>query len=115
MKKRFSTESFRLSGTIGQHDAGGPMTNGNYSAVGGFWALFAVQTPGAPALRIFLTATNTAVVAWLAPSTAWTAQSTTNLAAPVWTAATGTLITAGGENQLIVPSAGNRFYRLFHP
>ena len=38
--------------TIGQHGAGGPMTGGNYSLTGGFWALYAVQTPGAPLLKI---------------------------------------------------------------
>src|ERR1035438_20504 len=43
---------YSVSGTIGQHDAGGPMTGGNYSLTGGFWALYAVQTPGAPLLAI---------------------------------------------------------------
>ena len=50
---------YSVSGTIGQHDAGGPMTGGNYSLTGGFWALFAVQTPGAPVLNITLTGTAT--------------------------------------------------------
>src|SRR6202030_1357655 len=43
---------YSVSGTIGQHDAAGPMTGGNYSLTGGFWSLFAVQSPGAPTLRI---------------------------------------------------------------
>src|SRR5258706_1821785 len=60
---------YSVSGTIGQHDAGGPMTGGNYSLTGGFWSLFAVQTPGAPALSIKLTATNTAMVSWASPAT----------------------------------------------
>jgi hypothetical protein len=30
--------SFSLSGTIGQHDAGIPMTGGNFTLTGGFWA-----------------------------------------------------------------------------
>jgi hypothetical protein len=34
-----------LSGTIGQHDAGGPMTGGAFSLTGGFWA---AETAGAP-------------------------------------------------------------------
>lgn len=29
---------FMLSGTIGQHDASGPMTGGGFELVGGFWA-----------------------------------------------------------------------------
>ncbi len=45
--------TFQVSGTIGQHDAGGPMTGGNYSLTGGFWALISVvQTSGAPTLFI---------------------------------------------------------------
>src|SRR5215469_18849024 len=44
---------YALSGTVGQHDAGGPMSGGNYSVTGGFWSLVAVvQTPGAPLLTI---------------------------------------------------------------
>ena len=27
---------YSISGTIGQHDAGGPLTDGNYSVTGGF-------------------------------------------------------------------------------
>ena len=30
---------YSVSGTAGQQDAGGPMTNGQYSVTGGFWAL----------------------------------------------------------------------------
>ncbi len=30
--------SFELYGTIGQHDAGGPMNGSSYEVVGGFWA-----------------------------------------------------------------------------
>ena len=45
--------TYSVSGTIGQHDASGPMTGGNYSLTGGFWALISVvQTPGAPTLYI---------------------------------------------------------------
>src|ERR1700730_2450304 len=55
---------YSVSGTIGQHDSGGPMTGGNFSLTGGFWALYAVQTPGAPVLSIKLTTTNTAMVYW---------------------------------------------------
>jgi hypothetical protein len=45
--------SYRVSGTIGQHDAGGPVTSGNYSLTGGFWALiFMLQPLGLPNLNI---------------------------------------------------------------
>ena len=107
---------YSLSGTIGQHDAGGPMTGGNYALTGGFWALFAVQTPGAPVLHIFLTGTNTAVVAWPAPSTGYVLQQNTNLVSTAWLGVTNSVNVVGSENQVIIsPPAGNRYFRLFHP
>src|ERR1700690_48403 len=54
---------YSVSGTIGQPDADGPMAGGNYSLIGGFWSLYAVQTPGAPVLSIKLT-NSTAMVYW---------------------------------------------------
>jgi len=39
---------YAVSGTIGQPDAGGPMTGGNYSLTGGFWSLIAAVQTGAP-------------------------------------------------------------------
>src|SRR5271168_3270972 len=57
--------AYTLSGTIGQHDAGGPMTGGNYSLSGGFWALIAVvQTPGTPNLTVTYSG-NKVTVSWL--------------------------------------------------
>src|ERR1039458_10774684 len=44
--------TYQVSGTLGQPDASGAMTSGSYSLTGGFWSLYAVQTPGAPALTI---------------------------------------------------------------
>ena len=104
---------YSVSGTIGQHDAGGPMTGGTYSLTGGFWALYAIQTPGAPTLRIFLTSTNTAVVAWPQSSTAWSLQQNGDLRPGGWANAGRTPTIVGNENQVIIsPPAGNRFYRL---
>src|SRR4051794_33098554 len=58
---------YSVSGTIGQPDAG-HMSGGNYTLDGGFWGIIAaVQTPGAPTLRVVLTSTNTVVVAWPYP------------------------------------------------
>src|SRR5690349_11059832 len=54
---------YSVSGTIGQADASGPMTGGNYSLTGGFWALSALQTPGAPTLFITCVGNN-AVLYW---------------------------------------------------
>ncbi len=104
---------FTLSGTIGQHDAGGPMTGTGFSLTGGFWALYAVQTPGAPRLRIFLTTTNTAVVAWPAPSTGFVLQQNSVIGTVNWSNVLTSPIVVGGENQMIVsPPVGNKFYRL---
>src|SRR3954471_20749330 len=65
---------YSVSGTIGQPDAG-HMSGGSYTIDGGFWGIIAaVQTPGAPLLRIFNTPTNTIVVAWPAPSTGFSLQ-----------------------------------------
>jgi hypothetical protein len=104
---------YTVTGTIGQHDAGAPMTGGNYSLQGGFWALYAVQTEGAPTLRIFLTSTNTAVVCWQAGSTNWTLQSTLNVAAGPWNDSTSQVSQINGTNQVLVASpSGNRYFRL---
>ena len=105
--------TYQVSGSIGRHDAGGPMTGGNFSLTGGFWALYAVQTPVAPLLRIFLTPTNTAVVAWPYPSTGWNLQQNTNLATTNWVTPAQTVNNNGTINYIIVnPPTGNRFYRL---
>ncbi len=45
--------TYQVTGTIGQPDASGAMTGGNYSLTGGFWALISVvQTAGLPNLTI---------------------------------------------------------------
>jgi hypothetical protein len=112
-----STNSqFSVSGTIGQHDAGGSMTGGNFSVTGGFWSLYAVQTPGAPTLTIKLTTTNTAMVYWPSPSTGWNLQVNTNLATSNWLTPSETVQDNGTIKFIIVnPPTGNRFYRLKNP
>jgi hypothetical protein len=107
---------YSVTGTIGQPDAGGPMTGGPYSLTGGFWALYAVQVPGAPFLRIFLTATNTAVVSWPSPAAGWDLQQTTNLVTTNWIPPLESVADDGTNRFIIVsPPAGNRFYRLHNP
>ncbi len=56
-----TNSQYSLTATIGQPDAGGSMTGGNYSLTGGFWALYAVQSPGTPSLA-FTYSANQAVV-----------------------------------------------------
>jgi len=107
---------YAVTGTIGQHDAGGAMTGGNYSLTGGFWSLISVvQTMGAPALTITHTG-NTVKVLWPYPSTGWTLQQNSNLAVSGgWTPSGG--ISNDGVNNFIaiVSPAGNLFFRLQHP
>ena len=104
---------FTVSGTIGQPDAGGPLTGGNFSLTGGFWALYAVQTPGAPLLSIGLTATNTALVYWPSPSTGWTLQENTNsISSGNWTDHPFPQDNGTIKYIIVNPPSGNRFYRL---
>jgi hypothetical protein len=42
-----------VTGAIGQPDARGAMSGGNYSVTGGYWSVIdMVQTPGAPTLLV---------------------------------------------------------------
>ena len=103
---------YALSGTVGQHDAGGPHTGGNYSLVGGFWSLIAaVPTAGLPALRIGRSG-NSVIVAW--PNTATcTLQQSADLAAGNWVTSPYTITTLNGTNSITIPSpAGKLFFRL---
>lgn len=105
---------YSVVGTIGQADAGETVISGGaYSLTGGFWSFFAVQSPGAPDLKIFLSATNTAVVQWPSSATGWTLQQNTNLAGVSWVTPVET-VNDNGTNKFIIvnPPDGNRFYRL---
>ena len=105
---------FSVTGTIGQADAG-HMSGGNFTLEGGFWAIIAaVQTPGAPTLRVVRTTTNTIVLAWPDPSTGFSLQENS---APGWASVTSAPpIVVGSEKQVIISSPlGNRFYRLKSP
>jgi hypothetical protein len=103
---------YTISGTIGQPAAGGPMNGGNFSLTGGFWSLYAVQTPGAPVLSITLT-NNAAMVYWPSPSTGWNLQVNSNLATTNWITPPETVQDNGTIKYIIAnPPSGNRFYRL---
>jgi hypothetical protein len=103
---------YAISGTIGQHDAGGPMTNGQYSVTGGFWALpVAVQTPGAPTLHITNAAPGFAAVWWTPPTPGFTLQVSESLSPTSWFNAP-----SGTNNPAIVPATlPTKFYRLAKP
>lgn len=106
---------FSLSGTIGQHDASGAMTGGNFSLTGGFWSLTSVQqTAGAPALCIGHSGTQVTVYWQNVPG--WTLQQKNNLTVSgSWSASSG-VTTSNGTNSLNLTSPlGTMFFRLSHP
>lgn len=108
---------YAVTGTIGQPDAGRTMTGGPFALTGGFWALLAVQTPGAPYLSVAYTTTNTVALFWPSPSPGWVLQQNTHSVASVnWSDVTVTPV-ADGTNQTVIvnPPTGNRFYRLYKP
>ena len=74
--------TYQVTGTIGQPEAGGAMSGGQYSVTGGFWSLIAVvQTAGLPNLSIAHSG-NSVIVSW--PNTAsCTLQTNNNLASAV--------------------------------
>ena len=103
---------YSVSGTVGQPDAGGPLTGGNYSLTGGFWSLISVvQTAGLPNLVISLSG-NTVTVSW--PDTAsCTLQQNSDLAAGSWATSGYTITTLNGTNSISLPSpTGKLFFRL---
>jgi len=107
---------YSVSGTIGQHDAGGTLAGGNFSLTGGFWSLYTVPTLGAPTLKIVLTSTNTAIVYWPSPSSGFHLQVNTDLTSPSWTVPAETVQDNGTTKYIIVsPSEAKRFYRLKYP
>jgi hypothetical protein len=100
---------YQLNGTAGQHDASTSMHGGNYSLTGGFWALDAVQTPGAPVLTITHIG-NKAIVSWDASITGWTLQTNVNLATPAtWGNYLGPIVNNSATN---APPPNNLFFRL---
>jgi len=101
--------TYQVNDTIGQHDASSEMTGGNYSLTGGFWALFAVQTPGAPLLTITHIGSK-AIVSWDPSVTGWTLQTNVNLATPAtWGNYLGPIVNNSATNS---PPPNDLFFRL---
>ena len=103
---------YSVSGTIGQPDAGGPMTGGSHSLTGGFWALpIAVQDTNAPTLTIVPAAPGQATISWTPNTPGWILQETWTLSPANWTNSP-----SGTANPIVVPATTpTRFYRLFKP
>jgi len=110
---RTSTNAvYSLTGTIGQPDADGPMTGGNYALTGGFWALpSAVQATNLPALTIVASAPGQAAISWNPATPGFILEQSDSLTPANWIAAP-----SGAANPIIVPAAmAARFYRLRKP
>ena len=107
---------FRVTGTIGQSDAG-RMSGGSYVLEGGFWSVFAaIQSPGAPLLRVSLTSSNTVVVAWPVSAAGFNLQQNSSINSTSWSAVPTPPNVVGSEYQvLIAPPAGSWFFRLKSP
>jgi hypothetical protein len=102
---------YSVSGTIGQPDAGGPMTGGSYSLTGGFWALIAVQTPGAPVLIIVPAGPAQATISWTPNTSGFVLQEALSLSPTNWVNSA-----SGSTNPITVPTAlSSKFYRVFKP
>ncbi len=104
---------YSVSGTIGQPDASTtPMTNGQYSVTGGFWALpTAVQVTGAPMLMIVPAIPGNATISWSPNTAGYVLQQTAVLSPSNWTNSP-----SGATNPITVPAVTpTRFYRLFKP
>jgi hypothetical protein len=108
--------TYQISGTIGQHDAGGPMTGGiysEYSLTGGFWSIYALQTPGGPILTM-TSGSNKVVISWPLSATNFVLMTNANLTTTNWGTNTSYPVTISGDISITItsPPPGNLFFRL---
>ena len=110
--------TYTVNGTIGQPDAGGPLTGGNYSLTGGFWSLISVvQTAGMPKLLIVPNGPNSVKLLWPDPNTnKYTLQQNASLATTNWITSSYPMTNGFGTNFVtLTPPTGNWFFRLKSP
>ena len=106
---------YSIRGTIGQHDASGAMSGGGYSVTGGFWAIYALYTPGLPLLHIRYTGPNSVIVYWLNTGS-YSLRTNGVVNTTNWVDYGGTVTTANGTNSVtFTPPKGNLFFRLSSP
>jgi hypothetical protein len=105
--------TYQLNGTVGQSDASGALSGGNYSVTGGFWSLISVvQTPGMPPLYISSSG-NTVTVYWQNVSGCALQQNGNCMAPTGWAACPYSPTTSNGTNYVNIPcTGGNLFFRL---
>ena len=101
-----------LLGTIGQPDAGGPLTNSQYSIVGGLWSLpTLVQSPLVPTLHITNAVPGFSTIWWTPPTSRFTLQSAESPSPANWVNA----LSGISNPATILATLPGRFYRLFKP
>ena len=103
---------YSVTGTLGQPDATlTSMDGGNFSITGGFWALFAVQTPGAPPLSVQRLG-GAVRVFWPKPAAGYVLDQSLTVTG-AWSQVPLPYTTSATDISVSVPSpVGNRFYRL---
>ena len=105
---------YAVSGTIGQPDAGAPLTNGPYALTGGFWGgVIPVQQVGAPTLFMTNLLNGSVKIIWLPNTPGFVLQEAAALnPTPVlWINAP-----VAYTNGVIIPAAAQtRFFRLNKP
>ncbi|MEI6169138.1 MAG: hypothetical protein WCS52_18305 [bacterium] len=103
---------FSVSGTIGQHDASGALTNAPYSVTGGFWALpIAVQIADGPTLSIMPDVAGFATLSWTPDTSGFVLQENVNLGTTNWINSP-----SAATNPVTLPAnVPIRFYRLNKP
>jgi hypothetical protein len=108
--------TYSVNGTIGQPEASGAMSGGNFSVTGGFWSLVGVvQSVGAPTLTVTRSG-KSVIVSWPSSATGFGLQQKSNLAAANWSTSGYTISDDGTNKSINVASpAGNLFFRLSHP
>jgi hypothetical protein len=104
---------FSLHGTIGQPDAGAPMSGGGFTLTGGFWGGSASVPPAsAPRMSIRLgvptNGVNTVILTWPHPSTGYVLQQTANMNAPAdrWTDVTQSPTVNGAHQEVTLLATG---------
>jgi hypothetical protein len=108
--------TYQVTGTIGQPDASGALTGGQFSVTGGFWSLInVVQTPGAPTLYVSHSG-HTVTVYWQDVS-GWNLVQSGSLTTPIasWSSSSSPTLTGGTNYLNIANLTGNLFFRLKNP
>ena len=111
---------YAVSGTLGQPDASGALTNGVYAVTGGFWpGVNLMQAPGAPLLAAQSLGGGNVRIFWPLPATGFVLEQTLALtnapATSVWSQVSFPYQTNATHISITVPAPGSRLYRLRKP